>query len=205
VLDLSPPVGPATPVWPGDPAVELERLASIAGGDVVNVSRLSLSVHTGSHVDAPLHVADGAAAADALPLDVLVGPCVVVDARTVTGSLDAEAVAALAWPQAAERVLLATRNSELWARDAFSDDVVAFTGAGASAALDRGVRLLGIDYLTIGDEDAHRILLGPGVVVVEGLDLRGVAAGEYLLACLPLRLVGADGAPARVVLVDEFG
>jgi len=192
-------------VWPGDPAVELDRLAAIADGDSVNLSRLSLSVHTGSHVDAPLRVADGAAAADALPLDALVGPCVVVDARAVARALDAEAVASLAWPPGAERILVATRNSELWTSDAFSDDVVAFTGDGASAALDRGVRLLGIDYLTIGDEDAHRILLGAGVVVVEGLDLRGVDAGEYLLACLPLRLVGADGAPARVVLVDERG
>jgi arylformamidase len=123
----------------------------------------------------------------------------------VTGSLDAAAVASLPWPDGAERVLVATRNSELWAREEFSDDVVAFTGDGAEAALARGVRLLGIDYLTIGDEAAHRALLGAGVVVVEGLDLRGVAAGEYLLACLPLRLAGADGAPARVVLLDGLG
>jgi arylformamidase len=196
IIDVSVPVRPGMVTYPGDPTVSLERVASLANGDVVNLSRLDFGVHSGTHVDAPVHFIDGAPAAETLPLEVLVGPVRVVD-LTAAERLDASAFAAV---PLAERVLLKTRNSELWARDTFADDFLALTEGGARALIDGGVRLVGIDYLSIGDEAAHEALLGAGVVAVESLDLRDVDPGEYELICAPLKLVGSDGAPARVLL-----
>ena len=196
IIDVSVPVRPGMVTYPGDPAVTLERVASLANGDVVNLSRLDFGVHSGTHVDAPVHFIDGAAAAETLPLDLLVGPARVLD-LTASERLDA---AAFDGVELRERVLLKTRNSELWARDSFAEDFLALTEDGARALVDGGVRLVGIDYLSIGDEGAHRALLGAGVVAIEGLDLRDVEPGEYELICAPLKLVGSDGAPARVLL-----
>jgi arylformamidase len=196
IIDISVPVRPGMVTYPGDPTVSLERVVSIANGGVCNLSRLDFGVHSGTHVDAPLHFIDGAAAVEALPLDVLVGPARVLD-LTPAERLDASVFEGA---DLAERVLLKTRNSELWARDSFADDHLALTEDGARALVDGGVGLVGIDYLSIGDEDAHRVLLGAGVVAVEGLDLRDVEPGEYELICAPLKLVGSDGAPARVFL-----
>jgi arylformamidase len=192
IIDISVPVRPGMVTYPGDPEVRLERVSSIADGAIANISRLDFGVHTGTHVDAPVHFADGAAGAEALPLDVLVGPCVVVE------GLEPEAV-----PAGAERVLFKTPNSRLWEQEEFSDDFVKLDGAAARALVASGVRLVGIDYLSIGDEEAHHVLLEAGVVAVEGLDLRGVEPGEYRLVCAPLKLVGADGAPARVLLLRD--
>ena len=179
-------------VYPGDPEVRLERVSSIAEGDVANISRLDLGVHSGTHVDAPLHFVDGGASVETLPLDVLVGPCSVVE------GLEEAAV-----PAGVERVLFKTPNGRLWERDEFSEDFVKLDGEAARVLVERGVRLVGIDYLSIGDEEAHRILLGAGVVAVEGLDLREVEPGEYRLVCAPLKLEGAEGAPARVLLLRD--
>jgi arylformamidase len=192
IIDVSVPVRPGMITYPGDPEVRLERVSSIADGDVVNLSRLDFGVHSGTHVDAPLHFVDGGRSVESLPLDVLVGPCVVVE------GLDPAAV-----PAGAERVLFKTPNSRLWEREEFSQEFVALDGEAARALVERGVRLVGIDYLTIGDEEAHRVLLGAGVVAVEGLDLRGVEPGEYRLVCAPLKLEGAEGAPARVLLLRD--
>jgi arylformamidase len=196
IIDVTVPVRPGMVTYPGDPAVTLERVASLADGDVVNLSRLDFGVHSGTHVDAPVHFIDGAAGAETLPLDVLIGPARVLD-LTAAERLDA---AAFEGAELARRVLLKTRNSELWARDSFAEDFLALTEDGARVLVDGGVRLVGIDYLSIGDEAAHQVLLEAGVVVVESLDLREVDPGEYELICAPLKLVGSDGAPARVFL-----
>jgi arylformamidase len=197
IIDISVPVRPGMITYPGDPIVSLERVMSIADGAVCNLSRLAFGVHSGTHVDAPVHFIDGAPAADSLPLDVLIGPARVVD-LTHAERLDASVLAGI---QLGERTLLKTKNSELWARDSFSEDHLGLTESGANALVAAGVRLVGIDYLTIGDEDAHRALLGAGVVALESLDLRGVDPGEYELICAPLKLVDSDGAPARALLV----
>jgi arylformamidase len=160
--------------YPGDPEVRLERVSSIGDGDVVNLSRLDLGVHSGTHVDAPLHFLEGGTATEELRLEVLVGPCEVVERTGV-----------------AERVLVKRASR--------------FDGAAAQRLVDEGVQLVGVDQMSVGDEDAHRVLLGAGVVVVEGLDLSGVEPGPYELYCLPLKLVGSDGAPARVFLVRGLG
>jgi arylformamidase len=192
IVDVSVPVRPGMIVYPGDPEVRLERVSSIEDGDGFNLSRLDLGVHSGTHVDAPLHFLADGAAVETLPLDVLVGPCVVVD------GLDAAAV-----PPGAERVLFKTQNGRLWERGEFTEDFAELDGAAARALVAAGVRLVGIDYLSIGDEEAHRILLGAGVIAVEGLDLREVEPGEYRLVCAPLKLEGAEGAPARVLLLRD--
>jgi arylformamidase len=200
IIDISVPIRPGMIVYEGDPDVRLERVLSIADGASANVSRLDFGVHSGTHVDAPVHFIEGAAGAEALRLDALVGDAYVVDATTVE-SLDEETLRELRLPEGAERLLFQTTNSRLWERAGFTPDFVQLSADGARLLVARGVRLVGIDYLSIGDEDVHRELLSAGVIVVESLDLRGVDPGTYRLVCLPLRLVGSDGAPARAVLV----
>ena len=203
LIDISVPVWPGMIVWEGDPPFRIDQVASMADGEEYNVTRLDLGTHTGTHLDAPLHFIDGGGTVDAIPLETLFGPCHVVDATGLAGQLDAVALAGLELPPGAERILFKTRNGALWEREAFSRDFVAFTGDGAEALVSLGVRLAGIDYLTIGDFDAHRVLLGAGVVPLEGLDLRAVEPGPYTLVCLPLKLAGTEGAPARALLVRE--
>jgi arylformamidase len=203
VHDISVPIRPGMIIYDGNPGVELERVDSIAKGAHANVSRLELGTHTGTHVDAPLHFLEGAPGSESIELEPLIGPAAVVDATSADGDLDEQALEALDIPAQAERVLLKTANGRLWERDEFSRDFIRLTGSGARYLIRNGTRLVGIDFLSIGDEEAHRELLGAGVVPVEGLDLRAVEPGEYQLVCLPLRLEGSDGAPARVVLIDS--
>ncbi|MGZ4394297.1 MAG: cyclase family protein [Gaiellaceae bacterium] len=203
LIDISVPVRPGMHVWEGDPPFRVDQVATVAAGDGYNATRLDLGTHTGTHIDAPLHFVDGGATVDSIPLETLVGPCHVVDATAVPGQLDAAAVAGLELLVVADRLLFKTRNGALWNRESFASDWVAFTGDGAEALVALGVRLAGIDYLTIGDEDAHHVLLGAGVVPLEGLDLRAVQPGPYTLFCLPLKVHGTEGAPARALLVRE--
>jgi len=201
ILDVSIPIRTRMPIYPANPGVALRRIDAIADGAVANVSAVDLGAHTGTHVDAPNHFLDGAGGVDTVALAPLIGPAVVVDATAVDKTLDAAAVAAAGVPAGAERVLFKTRNSQLWEQDEFSEDFVSFDASGARALLDAGVSLVGIDYLSVGDPGAHRALLGADVAVVEGLDLRAAEPGPYQLVCLPLKLVGSDGGPARAVLL----
>lgn len=201
IIDISVPIRPGMVTYPGDPTVVLDRVRSIAAGDGYNLSRLDLGVHTGTHVDAPLHFVEGGESVEALRLDVLIGRAVVVDVTAAEGPIGPATLGTL--PDGAERILLKTRNSELWARESFSAEYVSLDAEGAGALVAHGVKLVGIDYLSIGDEEAHRVLLGAGVIALEGLDLRGVDAGEYRLVCAPLKLAGAEGAPARAVLIRD--
>jgi arylformamidase len=198
IVDVSVPIRPGMPIWPGDPELEVGLAEAIADGAEANVTRLALGAHTGTHVDAPVHFLDGEAGVEAVALDALVGPCVVVEVEDVDGEIPATAV-----PAGSERVLFKTRNSELWEHDGFVDGSVCLSAGAAEEVVRRGIRLVGIDYLTIGGADAHRILLAAGVVPVEGLDLRAVEPGAYRIVCLPLKLVGSDGAPARTVLLRD--
>jgi arylformamidase len=175
--------------------VRLERVASIADGAPANVSKLDFGVHSGTHVDAPVHFIEGAAGAEKLPLKVLLGPCVVVAAEGLSLGDVTRA------PEDAERVLFKTPNSELWAQNEFPEEFAHLDGEGAQLLVDRGVKLVGVDWLSVGDEEAHHILLEAGVVPIEGLDLRGVEPGDYFLVAAPLKIEGSDGAPARVLLI----
>jgi arylformamidase len=200
LIDVTIPIRDGMPVYDDNPGVHLERSRSIAVGDTVNISRLDLGVHTGTHVDAPVHFIEGGAGAEAIDPEILIGAAHVVDATSLQADIAVEALEALDLPEGAERLLFKTPNSRLWDLQAFTRDFIRFVESGAVALVERGIRLVGIDYLSIGDEAAHRVLLGNGVVPLEGLDLREVEPGPYNLYCLPLKLVGSDGAPARVLL-----
>lgn len=200
-FDVSVPLETGMPAYPGNPDFELHAVKRIAEGGSSNVSRLVLGTHTGTHVDAPRHFFDDGAAVDALPLDVLVGPARVVS-TTHGGGITVEDLAAMA---GAVRVLLKTPNSGLWNSRGFHRDYAYLTEAAARHLVERGTRLVGIDYLSIEEfkkagAPAHRVLLSAGTTIVEGLNLAAVEPGEYEMFCLPLRVAGGDGAPARVVL-----
>jgi arylformamidase len=209
IHDVSLPISESLVAWPGDPRPAFVSVLSLDRGDSATVTRLDLSAHTGTHVDAPAHFVQGGAGVDSLDLDVLVGPAHVIDGGAAR-ALSARVLEALSIPPAAERLLFRTRNSERWARREFShefvEDFVAVTEDGARWLVERGVRLVGVDYLSVAPfadpVPAHRVLLQGDVVVVEGLDLSGVSPGAYRFACLPLRLVGVEGAPARAILMD---
>ncbi len=206
IYDVTVGITPAMPVWPGDPPVALTRVNSISEGVNANVSRLDAGVHTGTHVDAPLHFIDGAASVDSLSLKVLTGRAYVVSLPRAK-VLDAPTLEAADIPPRTRRVLFKTRNSDIWARGerAFQTNFVGVDASGAEWLVRKGVHLVGIDYLSIApyhqSHDTHRTLLQAGVVVVEGLDLSKVSQGRYTLYCLPMKLIGSDGAPARAILV----
>jgi arylformamidase len=199
LIDVTVAIKEGMVTYPGDPKVHLERVSSIEDGDVANLTRLDFGVHSGTHIDAPVHFIPGGTAVESLPLDVLLGPVEVVEAALDGGDVAEGDVARVA--EGAERVLFKTRNSALWAKDEFDDGFAKLTEGAAKALVARGVRLVGIDYLSVGDPGAHHALLGAGIVAIEGLDLRGVEPGHYRLLCLPLKLEGSDGGPARAVLM----
>ena len=191
--------------WPGDPPVRISRIKDMADGDTCTVSQMSLGVHSGTHVDAPAHFVRGLASVDRVPLDVMLGPARVVairDAQRITPEeLRAHRL------RRGERVLFKTRNSaRCWRSARFVPDFVYLTTEAAQLLARVGVRLVGVDYLSVGGYQVrngvpvHRTLLRAGVWIIEGLDLSRAVPGRYELACLPLRIRGADGAPARAAL-----
>ena len=201
--DVSVPIREGMPIYHDNPGFEIELASAIADGATANVSEVRMGAHTGTHVDGQRHFFDEGDGADALPIDAMIGPALVVALADVgTEPIGERALREATIPAGTERLLLKTPNSRLWERDGFTRDFARLDGGGAAHLLELGVRLVGIDYLSIGDPDAHRALLGAGVVALEGLDLREVEPGPYELICLPIRLVGSDGAPARVLLRD---
>jgi arylformamidase len=201
LIDVTVRIRPGMVTYEGDPQVRLTAHAAMDAGAICNVSRLDFGVHTGTHVDAPVHFIPGAGGVETLALDAMLGPAWVVDATGHTQDLDDSA---LDIPPGADRVLLKTDNSRLWDHDSFSTDYIGLTPEAAEGLVARGVRLVGIDYPSIAPASdpapTHLVLLRAGVVILEGLDLRGVEPGAYELRCLPLLIPGSDGAPARVVL-----
>jgi arylformamidase len=203
-IDISVPLVAGMPVFSGDPTFSIELAASIAAGGLANISRLDMGAHTGTHFDAPAHFIDGAATSDTMPLSVGIGPAWVVDARGPQGTITARDMVAMEIPPGETRLLFRTRNSDLWGSDGFSDAFVGIDESAARFLVERGTTLVGADYLSIapfGDPaPTHRVLLGGGTWILEGLDLRRVEPGPVDLLCLPLRLVGSDGAPARALV-----
>lgn len=203
-IDVTVPVRAGMPVFPGDPPVRIGLAQAMAEGASCNVTRLDMGAHTGTHVDAPVHFIEGAAGADAVPLEALIGPAWVVDATAVTADIDQEALRGLDIPDGEYRLLFKTSNSRLWEKEEFCEGFIGLTDGAARALAARGIALVGADYLSIAPHgkaaSTHYAFLKAGVVILEGLDLRDVEPGPYDLVCLPLRIVGCDGAPARVLL-----
>ena len=203
-IDVSVPLRSGMAHWPSDPQVRIERTAKLSRGDAANVSRLSMGSHTGTHMDAPLHFLQGGRGLDELPLSAVIGPARVI------GIAERSAITPKALRRhrirRGERVLLKTRNSaRCWRRSAFVKEFAHLSQEAARYLAEAGARVVGIDYLSVGGyrkdgAQVHRILLGAGVWIIEGLNLSAVKPGPYTLICLPLRIARSDGAPARAVL-----
>jgi arylformamidase len=209
IIDVSLPIGPDLLVWPGDPPVEILPRIQISKGEPANVSELRIGTHTGTHVDPPVHFVPGAAGMNRVPVEVLVGDCVVADARGLRGRLGPADLEGLKIPSGTARVLLKSDNSEIWRHlpAAFPDEYVCLSPEGARWVVTTGIKLVGVDFLSIEQKGAqghptHVELLSHGVIIVEGLDLGEVEPGSYTLAVLPLNIVNGDGGPARAVLFD---
>lgn len=207
IYDITLTISPDMPVWPGDPAVALEQVESMDKGAEYNLTRLAMSVHAGTHVDAPHHFLNDGRTAESLPLDVLTGPCYVVQFPDDVDEITAEGLARTPIPDGVERLLFGTRNSRWWAQGVkeFQTDFVAVSEDGAQWLVERGIKLVGVDYLSVApyhqSVPTHRVLLQAGIVALEGVNLAQIPRGFYDLYCLPLKLARSDGAPARVILV----
>ncbi len=206
IYDVSVPVSSETPVYEGDPSVDIKLKLSIENGDDANVSQICMGVHTGTHVDAPNHFIGGTKKVIDLDLETLIGKCRVVELDDDVMSIEPEHVEDLS---GVERVLFKTRNSEFWTHFelGFRKDFTYISPAAANVLVKKGLKLVGIDYLSVEAFDAespetHITLLKNEVIILEGLDLRKVTTGDYELICLPLKISGGagDGSPSRTVL-----
>lgn len=210
VYDISVAISATMPIWPGDPIPNLGRISRIEEGAEANVTYIQMGAHSGTHIDAPFHfLGDGYATVDRIPLDLMLGPAYVADFPGDLDMITSEALVSANIPQGVERLLLKTRNSEFWQPGSgeFRADYTALTPDAASELITKGIRVLGMDYLSVAPfadpAPTHRILLKAGVLIIESLDLSQVESGYYDLYCLPLKLMGTDGAPARVILIGS--
>ncbi|MCI4342739.1 MAG: cyclase family protein [Thermoplasmata archaeon] len=203
-IDLSMPLRPGMPTFPGDVPFRVERSTSLEKGDPYNLSQLFLGSHSGTHLDPPLHFLPGGSPVDLLDLAVLNGPCRVVEVRPGASRIGLEDLPA--FPSGTHRILFRTTNSARWARgEGFFPDYVALTLPAARELIERGIRLVGIDALSIESDPTekypvHHALLGAGIPILEGLLLQDAPPGVHELECLPLRIVDGDGGPARAIL-----
>ena len=203
LIDVSVPLDSTLPSYPNNLPFSLEAVTRLARGDSSNVSALHMSAHSGTHVDAPRHFFDDGTGTEAFPLAMLIGRARVIEVRTRAG-ITADDLAGIDLSEDV-RLLIKTTNSRLWGNPEFHKEYVGIAESGARYLVDHGIKVLGVDYLSVEvfetlGAPAHHLLLGGGTIVIEGLNLRDVDPGVYEMFCLPLRIVGSDGAPARVVL-----
>lgn len=206
IYDITVPISENVPVYEGDPKVKIDVAHSIAKGDAANVTQLCFGAHTATHVDAPNHFIEGTRKVHELDLEKLIGICRVIELDESVLAIEPEHLENL---ENAERVLFKTRNSGFWndVSSGFRKDFTYITPEAAQVLAAKNIKLVGIDYLSVekfgsGDFATHIALLEKEVVIIEGLDLRLVSAGDYELICLPLKIISdtGDGAPARTVL-----
>ena len=209
IYDVTVPISATVPIYAGDPPVSLAAAKSIANGDTANVSQISFGVHTGTHVDAPNHFIDGAKRVHEIDPEKLVGPCRVIEVPETVVAIEPEHVGDI---DGVCRVLFKTRNSAFWDEPVrgFRKDFTYITPDTARLLVEKAVVLVGIDYLSIeksgsSGHPVHITLLEKEVVILEGVDLREVPAGDYGMICMPLKYIGAggDGSPARTMLWEN--
>ncbi len=207
IYDISLPISESLVTWPTHPSIRINQPRHLEKGDHATVSEIRMSAHTGTHIDAPNHFMPKGSGIDALDLNLLVGMALVVDASRAE-QISASELTGMQIPDNTERVLFRTRNSERWHRNLedFFEDYVGITQSGTDWLIKHGVRLVGIDSLSVATMDQsvpiHKALLGAGITIVEGLYLKGISPGMYNLVCLPIKLMGLDGAPARAILIE---
>jgi len=207
IYDISVEISTQSIVWPGDPKIHLDRVSDMNKGAEYNLTYLEMSLHTGSHIDAPLHYYREGKSTDQIPLDALIGPCFVLEIESSVDLVNASLLANLKVPDNLTRLLLKTRNSTFWKETSqeFHQEYCGVTNDGAKFLIERGIQLVGIDYLSISpliDLDApHLELLKNNVVVLETINLSGIEPGWYELFCLPLRITGVEGVPVRAILI----
>jgi len=203
IIDISVILDASTHKWPGSAGLRREWVRRISEGDATNDSIICCDSHIGTHVDAPLHFIESGTSCETMALDILCGKAFVADLGDVRCVGEKELREKI--PEGVKRVLLKTGNSALWKESGFNAGFAALTEGGAKQLVKTGVRLVGIDYLSVGPYPdgavVHRTLLGDGIVIAEGLNLGSVTTGWYYLVCLPLKIAGAEGAPARAVLM----
>ena len=208
IIDISVPLSPGLPVWPGDQKVEIKQQFDMRKGDEANLTSLKLSSHTGTHIDAPLHFVNNGKTTAEIPLEKLIGTCQVIDCQGLN-KISADDLIKLNIPASTKKLLIKTDNSKLWEnpKHSFFENYCALTADAAQWVVDHGIHLVGIDYASIqlftDTADTHIILLSNEVIIVENLDLRFVNPGSYRLVCLPLKIEGVEGTVARVILEEE--
>ena len=209
IYDISLPITAGMPVWPGHPPVEIRQFRSMAKGERNNISYIGMTVHTGTHIDAPSHFISDGETTENLRLQTFIGPAVVVELPPDVDFITTEILKQCALDAEEKRVLLKTANSRPAASKipVAGTEPVALSADGASFLIDLGLRLVGIDSQSIASVAegvlTHRLLLKAGIIILEGLDLADVPAGRYEMFCLPLKTIGLDGAPARAVLLQQ--
>ncbi len=209
IFDISVPISTDLPVWPGDPDVEINLESTISQGSTVNISSTKLGLHTGTHIDAPFHFLQGGAKIDQIELERFIGPVMVIEVEDSVGLIREENLKRLnfdVWP---ERILFKTRNSSFWQKRPhfFQEDFCALDLSAAKFLVEKSVKLVGIDYLSIAPfadpQPVHRKLLSNEIIILESINLEAIEPGQYKLVCLPLRFVGTEAALARAILIDD--
>lgn len=210
IHDISLTIAPGMPVWPGDMEVSLQRVKKIEEGESDNLSQIKMGVHTGTHMDAPYHfVADGTKI-DELPLEIFVGTCQVVGVDESVDLVTAEVLEKVGINPLISRILIKTRNSYHWLNPMpkFDRNFVGISVDGAQKLVDLGMRLVGLDYLSVAPfnmgKPVHDVFLQAGLTLLEGADLSMVDPGVYTLISLPLKLGATEGAPVRAVLIEDW-
>ncbi|NGX27332.1 MAG: Kynurenine formamidase [Chlamydiae bacterium] len=207
IYDITPTLSDTIPVWPGDPKPEFKRVLKLENGDIANLTHMKMCAHTGTHIDAPYHFLKDGDTVENLPLEILIGEAVVIELPE-ENSISAEVLRLVEIPADTKRLLFKTRNSKEWVSGSteFTEEYVAITADGAEYLVEKGIKLIGVDYLSVAPFNdlvpTHEILLKAGIIIVEGLNLSEVQGGHYTLYCLPLKIAHADGAPARAILVQ---
>jgi len=210
IIDISIPLSNETPVWEGDEGVNIRQVSFRGDGSDFNVSRAEFGVHAGTHIDAPFHLFNNGRYVDQIPLEVLVGKATILEIPTTFDTINAEALKAGGFKGGIERLILKTRNTNFWIEDphTFHNDFIGIDREGADYLVGEGVKLIGLDYFSISPMSdlvrPHEVLLGAGIVIMENVYLVNIEPGEYQLICLPLKLIGTDGAPVRAILIDGY-
>jgi len=207
IYDISVELSTRSVIWPGDPMIQLDRVMEMRKGARYNLTHLKMSLHNGSHIDAPLHLIRDGKSIDKIPLNILIGSCYVLEIEEKVDQIDASVLENMKIPKNVTRLLLKSRNSHYWKEKdhKFHEDYCGVTTDGARFLVKRGIQLVGIDYLSISPlvevDPPHIELLSNDVVILETIDLSGVDPGWYDLFCLPLKIIDVEGAPVRAILI----